>query len=528
MPDINLSATSYFEINPFLNICKNATGFVPNEATTTITLDNNGYVSSVTPVTGKYKCFFQNIGNLYKADSKFIVAYQGLGTIQYLGGVLNSRIVQNGWTIDNFSLNPNNPSALTQLSLLISNADPTNYVRNLQIWEEDSLISSSVGHVLGTSSLDSIFNPSYISKLQPFSTIRVMDLQKTNGSSIQNFTDFTPFDFQNWQGPNGVPLQVIADLANETGKNIWINIPHAATNDCVDKMGQFFVQALKSNIKVFVEYTNEAWNKTMAQYAWLTLQVPASSIPAVQFQNLMAFYAKRTNEVIGIFEQYFSSDRLNGVLSWWAADSDGVADILIPNCPKAKILAIAPYFGYYLGSPIYQPIVEKWFNDADGGLTKLFQELISGGLLTAAGSGGLVLAEQWCKNYKAIVDTYNTNKLPNQNTLQLACYESGQSLLVDTSIQNTPYGQKLNNLFVAAQMDSRMGDLYFQFGKDWHDLFGDGPNCSFSYINKYGKWGYWGVLQSLQNTPSPKYDAMQKLGVLYNTLPRVALTDRKF
>jgi hypothetical protein len=42
-------------------------------------------------------------------------------------------------------------------------------------------------------------------------------------------------------------------------------------------------------------------------------------------------------------------------------------------------VAIAPYFGDYLGTPANSTEVENWTRDWDGGLNKLFDELTQGG-----------------------------------------------------------------------------------------------------------------------------------------------------
>ena len=45
-----------------------------------------------------------------------------------------------------------------------------------------------------------------------------------------------------------------------------------------------------------------------------------------------------------------------------------VADLGKPCGNLIDVVAIAPYFGYYIGSTAYRPTVQTWYADADGGL----------------------------------------------------------------------------------------------------------------------------------------------------------------
>jgi hypothetical protein len=85
-----------------------------------------------------------------------------------------------------------------------------------------------------------------------------------------------------WQGKGG-SLEYLVALANETGKDVWINIPVGVDDDYVTKIAQLLdygsdgttpytsAQAnpvyppLNTNLKVYLEYGNELWNGAYAQ-----------------------------------------------------------------------------------------------------------------------------------------------------------------------------------------------------------------------------------------------------------------------
>jgi hypothetical protein len=107
-------------------------------------------------------------------------------------------------------------------------------------------------------------------------------------------------------------------------------------------------------------------------------------------------------------------------------------------------IAIAPYFGHYLGAPANAATVQSWVSDADGGLGKLFTELSSGGLLSGGPTGGAVQnAYEQMSAYSAVATTSN---------LRLFAYEGGQHLAGDNGVQENTL---VTGLFINANRDPR-------------------------------------------------------------------------
>lgn len=487
---INLSRISYWGSDSITrDIAKSVTKPFPLQKDTAIVLDDNGNVSSISPSSGHYQFFFQNANkSKYTANSRFVCTYLGKGNVDYLGGVLLSRTNHGNLTLDQFALDSKNPSSISQITLKVGNIDPSNYPREFRIWEESSLIVSLAESL--NNEQNSIFNPLYLQKLDCFSVLRAMDLMRINESSVKEFSDFLPYSYQNWTELNGVPLQALCLLANETKKDIWINIPHLASDDCVDKMGDFFKKNLDPKIKVYVEYSNECWNYSYGQSRYLLQQ-------AGDFYKQQVLYAQKTNNCISIFEKHLPSDRVIGVVSWQLANVGGVQKNLLPNCPKAKILAVAPYFGNYIGNSGIRAQVTPWLKEPDGGLNSLFAEM----------QKGLSQVLSQTSAYKKVIDAVNLERSADQQ-LQLATYESGQGLQIEVPLQNTPYGEQLSELFQSAQYDTRMGALYTALFTGLKDL-GVSLNTPCCLVSTYGHWGYWGLLESITQSGSIKYDTVK-------------------
>ncbi len=129
-----------------------------------------------------------------------------------------------------------------------------------------------------------------------YTTLRLMDFLDTNGNLTSNWSDRTiPGDniWNGWQflGGSGVdtgntatyqragvPWEVCVALGNETGKDLYINIPSNASIEYIDNLADLFAYGsdgvnpytspqanpvwapLNSNLKVYIEFSNEVWN----------------------------------------------------------------------------------------------------------------------------------------------------------------------------------------------------------------------------------------------------------------------------
>jgi len=173
-------------------------------------------------------------------------------------------------------------------------------------------------------------------------------------------------------------------------------------------------------------------------------------------------------------------------------------------CGKSfDIVAIAPYFGYYLASSALRPTVAKWYTDADGGLTKLFEELTAqdansnaiAAPLFAAGSnvagGALAQSKAWMVSNKTVADSFN---------LPLWAYEGGQHMVPAMGDQD----MSLVNLFIAANRDARMGPVYDAMIANWRAIGGQ-TFAYYSHVSAPSKYGMWGLKESLSDNSNSKW-----------------------
>jgi hypothetical protein len=129
-----------------------------------------------------------------------------------------------------------------------------------------------------------------------------------------------------------VPYTAIGKLTSQLPScGTWVNIPHAATDACVDAIAAKIRDCTVPGALVWLEYTNEHWNNGGGQWVWMIAMgklVPPSFAPGISGPlSRDAMYALRAGQVYRRFETVFAaagrSSDLRRVYGTWM--SNGVA-----------------------------------------------------------------------------------------------------------------------------------------------------------------------------------------------------------
>ena len=464
-------------------------------------LDENGWVKSLPAPEDEPEyssistLMFRNIGNY--PGGKYVVLYEGEGTIEY---DFDAQKDESASTIgrDVLDVTPSDAG----IWLRITATDPNNtgnYLRNIKVVPEEYEYATS-----------QVFNPDFLEKLQPFNTLRFMDWMATNDSDQGEWSE-RPVPGSSIFSGEMASLEEMVELANRTDTDPWFTLPHMATDEYITNFAQYVKDNLDPNLQVYLEYSNEVWNRQFKQGDWIEAQGeqewPESSDSG--YTKRIDWFSKRTTEITQIWDQIFAEekDRVIGVLGAQAANlwtgSRGLKYRWADE-PKAHeeygidAVAIAPYFASYLGHPDYEAEIESWTdNEPDGGLDKLFKELTEGGVLSNSADGGaLQQSYDWTQAY---VD------LAAQENLTLLTYEVGQHLRGFYGVEEN---QAITDLFVAANRDPRMGEIYQEYFTTLNEL---GVDLSVNYtdVSRYNKWGSWGALEHINQEDSPKYNVLK-------------------
>lgn len=376
------------------------------------------------------------------------------------------------------------------------------YLRNLRLVREDRESLLYAGEQ---------FNPDFLARTRTFEVLRFMEWMRTNGSPVERWEQRARPEDATYTGSAGVPPEVMLALANRLGVSLWLTLPHRADDDFVRQLARLTRDTLAPERRVYLEYSNEVWNGAFSQSAWVSAQAEAlwPTDQASDFTKTVNWYGKRSAEVCAIWKSVFGveADQVVCVMAGQASNPWVLRQALecplwnsgAPSCAAQGIdaLAIANYFGGYLGSSGNETTLEEWALQGDGGLDLLFAELEEGGYLPDAPEGGaLAQAAGWLDQHLQVSAEFG---------LPVLGYEGGQHLVGKESVVANDV---VTDLFVSASRDPRMGLLYHRYLSDWQS-HGGALLMHFSDISQPGRHGSWGALEQVGQRGSPKYDALR-------------------
>ncbi len=548
---LNLSGLDYFSNElPTIDVMKragawltqcgggtNCSGFAAGASSwdtleeSALDVDSSGWIRSL-PASGDTAHKYRSVATLLSANGalplgRYIVRYDGTGSISYGGATKSASSSSAGRDVIDIT-------STGAVWLSITATTSGNYLRNIRVYlpggacaNDLTVYAASAAACTSVSGAyvpfeafpaTQIWNPQFLQDIKGFRALRFMDWARTNSATAKTWADRTPPTARTWTGPNGVPIETMLDLANAVQADAWMNVPPYASDDYAFQIGKLAAQHLTGSSKLDLEYANEPWNYAFPATVWMFNQAKAkwptqvaAGVSAYTLQD--SWYGERLAQVCTAAKSGNPGTRC--VVNSQAANPWVANQILA--CPYAAaelghacaasvdVLAVAPYFGYYLSAAKLRPTVAKWYTDADGGLSKLFQEITgqdaSGNAVTpplsAAGSGAtggaLAQAKSWMVGNKAVADSF---KLP------LWAYEGGQHLVPLTGDTDTA----LVNLFIAANRDPRMGAAYDTMMANWKAAGGQ-TFAYFSHVGTPSKYGMWGMKETPTDNTNAKWQS---------------------
>ncbi len=364
------------------------------------------------------------------------------------------------------------------LAINITATNPQNYMRNIRV----------IAPGLFSNYKENPWRPDFLKRWQGVACIRVMDMMATNHSKQSKWADRPKLNDASY-AVKGVPAKLLVDLANRLQTDIWFCMPHMATDEYIKQFAVLVNNNLQSGLRAWVEYSNEVWNGGFDQYHYAEEQGTNLRLNRDRWQAAFLFNAKRSVEMFKIWESVFDDQhRLVRVIASQAAN-EWHADQLLKAPEVAKhvdVLAVAPYVSLNVplqaDGDVDAETVTKW------SLDKLFAHI---------NTVCLPQANAWMQKNKKVADTHG---------VKLVAYEAGQHLVGVAGAENN---DKLTQLFLQANQDKRMGEVYVQYLDAWQAIGGD-LICLFNSTEKWSRHGSWGLLQDY-NEPaiaSPKFKAV--------------------
>src|SRR5438552_2467889 len=147
-----------------------------------------------------------------------------------------------------------------------------------------------------------IFTDRFLDRLKYFSTLRFMDYLSTNNTTQALWSDRVLPGKATQQSQQGSAYEYIILLANQSGKDVWITIPHLALGSTYALASTTYLKNLANLFKygsdgvnpytspqvnpiypplnpslhLYVEFSNELWNGVFPQNQWISAQAQAA------------------------------------------------------------------------------------------------------------------------------------------------------------------------------------------------------------------------------------------------------------
>lgn len=209
-----------------------------------------------------------------------------------------------------------------------------------------------------------VLSATYVQQVAKFHVFRMMDANATNCSDQTNWSQRRlPTDSnQTAYGANdasvhgpGVAYEHQISLCNQAGlEYCWFTIPHKATDDYVRQFSSLVAQTLRTGIVPILEYSNETWNGSFCQFAWVNQQGTSGGYPGSNtYYQGQGFAVKRLIDMGAIFKSAVPRAWL--VYSWsgnydiaqQSLNSVYKSSKYNPNGVVIDMVAVAPYVGGY-------------------------------------------------------------------------------------------------------------------------------------------------------------------------------------
>ncbi|MCL2661545.1 MAG: hypothetical protein FWD64_13645 [Acidobacteriaceae bacterium] len=335
------------------------------------------------------------------------------------------------------------------------------------------------------------FTDAFLASLQDFQTLRFMDFTRTNDNPIVEWSDRTLPTAPLQSADTGVAWEYAIDLANATGKDMWINIPSQANDDYVTQLATLLKNTLNPGISVYLEYSNEVWNGGFQQAGWNydAAQADVAADPSVlnydHCDNTWDYAWRRIvvqlEHDVSLFADVYGQAAINDTIRPVLASQIGFPYVLrdqlnfmehFYGAPSDTIYAIAgaPYLN--LGSASNDPSLT-----VDQVITALQNNLPA--LVQAA------------EQYTALAAYYGLKHLT---------YEGGLDIEGDT-------GGNYLTAKLPANYDPRMGEIINEYLTDMYAA-GIEQVMYYNEAGAYGTWGAWGLTENIYNLSGYKFAAI--------------------
>ena len=477
--------------------------------------DENGYPTSLPKVDGETAAagtvLFTDMTEEAVAGGRYVVLYEGKGSIEY---TLSGKKIASkpGQEIIEFT-----PKGQL-LGINITETDPNNtgnHIRNIRVIREDQFHLYEAGE---------IFNPEWVEKLEDLESLRFMDWMETNHSDVSNWDERPTIDDQTWT--NGVPLEIMIELANQTETDPWFNIPHQATDNYIRNFAQLVKEELDRDLKAHFEFSNEVWNWQFDQAHYADEQGKQRWGDEVG-TAWVEWYGMRSAQMAQILDDVYGEQadhRLVKVISTqtgWKGLETSILESphwVAEGNPDPYTLfdafAITGYFSGGIGSSENYKALKSWIiQDRDLAFEKALQALAGDDTVFPNPGDSVLDTIAGFEYYSEVAKTYGD--------LELMVYEGGTHIVGNAwEVKND---EEFTNFLIELNRRPEMKDIYTELFQGWEQAGGTLFN-HFVDVGRASKHGSWGALAHL-NDSTPRWEAIKTFAEKWESDPDATLND---
>jgi len=272
---------------------------------------------------GRYHVLYDGDGLLdFAFDAKVIESTEAKGYM-----VIDFRpslILDNGMYIRIVATNPSNP------------------IRNIRIYP-DAYPHDAYAKTF-------VFHPTYLDSMKSYRTIRFHNWANLEYPFPQNRTwrkRKLPSD-ASMTTLYGVSEELMIDLCNTLGADMWLNVPHDAEDDYVRKLAQLIRIKLRPDVAIYIEHSNEVWNTYYESHKYsLAMGTRFGPSGISGMEAAMWWHGTRSQKIFSIFQEEFDSGehaRLRFELGTFALIPTWTLQALRHIKVRPLSLAITTYF----------------------------------------------------------------------------------------------------------------------------------------------------------------------------------------
>ncbi len=300
------------------------------------------------------------------------------------------------------------------------------------------------------------------------------------------------------RGIHSVPWEDVILVANQTGKDIWINVPVNASTDYVNQLAQLFYsgnaatanQGVSAQTNIYLEYSNEMWHAGFPQGPW-NKQAAIDEVNGggsnlnydnINNQDMWKFrrIAKRTIEIGQQFRAVFTDhpDTIRPVINnAWLGFYPDMLDYVTKNYGSpANYLYGISQTAYYSSS------------DASSVSAILKGEMAASDANRASYVQG-----------RAVATYYGLHSLVYEGGEG----ETGNTTLGYPQIATAP-DPTLAAKFAASRDPGMQAVLIHDLLNNWFPSGGE-LYMHFSHVGRYSTYGFWGLTEDITNLNTPKW-----------------------